>query len=37
MTEKRYKEVIFEWRDSGGDYHYEQRIVIDKEIADAKR
>ena len=25
MTE--YKEVIFEWVDSGGEYHYERRIV----------
>ena len=30
MTEKRYKEVIFRWIDSGGEYHYEKRIVIDK-------
>lgn len=34
MTEKRYKEVIFEWVDSGGEYHYEKRIVIDKEKSD---
>ena len=25
MTE--YKEVIFEWVDSSGEYHYESRIV----------
>ena len=29
MTEKRYKEVIFKWVDSGGEYHYERRIVRD--------
>ena len=31
MTEKRYKEVIFEWVDSSGEYRYERRIVRDKE------
>ena len=36
MTEKRYKEVIFEWVDSGGEYHYERRIVIDKEKGDVE-
>ena len=34
MTEKRYKEVIFEWVDSGGEYHHERRIVTDKEKGD---
>lgn len=29
MTEKRFKEVIFTWIDSGGEYHYERRIVKD--------
>ena len=29
MTEnKRFKEVIFTWINSGGEYHYERRIVI---------
>ena len=27
---KKYKEVIFEWRDGGGDYHYKRRIVLDE-------
>ena len=31
MTEKRFKEVIFTWIDSGGEYHYERRIVRDIE------
>ena len=29
MTEKRFKEVIFTWIDSGGEYRYERRIVRD--------
>ena len=36
MTEnKRFKEVIFTWIDSGGEYHYERRIV--KDIKKEKR
>lgn len=32
MTEnKRFKEVIFTWINSGGEYHYERRIVRDIE------
>lgn len=31
MIEKRYKEVIFKWIDSGREYRYERRIVTDKE------
>ena len=36
MTEKRFKEVIFEWVGSGGEYHYEKRIVRDKEKKELK-
>jgi hypothetical protein len=31
MTEKHYKEVIFQWINSGGEYQYERRIVRDEE------
>lgn len=27
MNGKRFKEVIFTWIDSGGEYYYERRIV----------
>lgn len=29
MTKKRFKEVIFTWIDSGGEYRYERKIVKD--------
>lgn len=30
MTEnKRFKEVIFQWKDSSGEYRYERKIVRD--------
>lgn len=29
MTEKKYKEVIFQWQDGGGEYKTEIRIVRD--------
>lgn len=30
MTEKQYKEVIFEWINNNGEYQYEIRIVKEK-------
>ena len=36
MTEKRFKEVIFQWIDCNGEYQYLRRIVrdIEKEKGD---
>ena len=31
MTGKRYKEVVFRWRDSNGEYQYLRRVVRDIE------
>ena len=30
MAKKEYKEVIFRWIDSNGEYKYERKIVINK-------
>ena len=31
MTEKQYKEVVFRWRNSNGEYQYLRRVVRDIE------